>query len=163
MVNEIVATCGLDALVGIASEELENRSRIPSVKTKLQPEISGVPSMGLTSLCTDPAYETSSDLITAVDVSHPVCMHEGPSTYLIRLAQTVSPSEPLGQPSSSCAPQISIQTRRFRVEPTRYMKNEEDIELCEELIMTNFPTIQALYLDCLARSKKYPEIDLKTI
>lgn len=43
------------------------------------------------------------------------------------------------------------------------MKDAEDIELCEQSLLTNFPLIQHTYQECLAKSKKYPEIDLKTI
>lgn len=48
---------------------------------------------------------------------------------------------------------------RDNFEPERFMKDNEDIELCETLIKQNFKYFQALYLQCLAQSNNYPEID----
>lgn len=48
-------------------------------------------------------------------------------------------------------------------EPSRYIKNQEDIELCETLLMDHFTVIQNFYVEILSRSSKYPEIDLQTL
>lgn len=47
-------------------------------------------------------------------------------------------------------------------EPEKYMKDHDDIAECEKILLDNFDYLQAFYVLCLSKSKKYPEIDQKT-
>lgn len=48
-------------------------------------------------------------------------------------------------------------------EPERYIKDSEDIEKCETILKENFSCLQAYFLQYLARSKKYPELELRAL
>ena len=53
--------------------------------------------------------------------------------------------------------------RRDNFVPERFIKFEDDVEKCEQLLMQNFKFIQSFYLEGLTYSFKFPEIDNQAV
>lgn len=60
---------------------------------------------------------------------------------------------------SDTSPYMVQGQRRDNFAPERFIKSSEDIELCETLLKQNFRFIQTLFLEGIANSNSYPEID----
>ena len=44
-------------------------------------------------------------------------------------------------------------------EPEKYMKDADDVASCEKILLDHFDYLQTFFVQCLAKCKKYPEID----
>lgn len=52
--------------------------------------------------------------------------------------------------------------QRDNFEPERFIKDPVDLQYCEDCLKQNFKIFQVFFVECLALSAKYPEIDLQT-